>query len=67
MDETDYLKNINYKPEGRRIIGRPKLHGGMISGRKEQTKGSKPYSWLWCKVWVVVVVIVILVVVVVVV
>ena len=33
---TDYQKN--YKPEGRRNIGRQ--NGEMIFGRKEQAKGS---------------------------
>ena len=33
---TDYPKKLNYKPEGRRNIGRD---GKMISGRKEQAKG----------------------------
>ena len=43
MDENGLPKKLNYKPEGRRNIGRP-LTGKMISGRKEQAKGHKPYS-----------------------
>ena len=41
-------KNLNYKPEGRRNIGRPQTSEKMISERKEQAKGPKPYSlWWW--------------------
>ena len=45
MDDDRLLKNIlNYKPEGRRNIGRPQTRWKMISGRKGQVKGPKPYS-----------------------
>jgi hypothetical protein len=37
-------KKLNYKPEGRRNIGRPQGDGKTISGRKEQAKRSKPHS-----------------------
>ena len=30
-------KNLNYKPEGRRNIGRPQTRWEVISGRKEGT------------------------------
>ena len=41
---TDYAKKLNYKSEGRRNIGRPLTRWEDDSGRKEQTKGSKPSS-----------------------
>ena len=43
MDDNRLPKKLNYKPEGRRNIGRPQTRGGMISGRREQAKGPKPY------------------------
>ena len=37
---TDYpKKKLNYKPEGRRIIGKPQTRWGDDSGREEQAKG----------------------------
>ena len=40
MDDNRLPKNIlNYKPEGRRNIGRPQMRWKMISGRKKQAKG----------------------------
>ena len=41
---TDYPKELIFKPEGGRNIGRPQKRWEMISGRKEQAKGPKPYS-----------------------
>ena len=51
MDDNKLPKIIlNYKPEGRRNIGRPKKgFGKMISRRNEQAKGPKPFSWWWWK------------------
>jgi hypothetical protein len=50
-------KNLNYKPDVRRNIGRALTRWKMISGRKEQAKWPKPYSWwyivFYCIVWVV--------------
>ena len=37
---TDHPKILNYNPEGRRNID-----GEIISGRKEQAKGPKPYRY----------------------
>ena len=43
MDDNRLLKKLNYKPEGKRNIGRPQTRWEMISGRKEQAKGLKPF------------------------
>ena len=39
---TNYPKKLNYKPEGRRNIGRPQTRWGY-----EQAKVPKPYSCWW--------------------
>jgi hypothetical protein len=44
IDDNRLLKKLNYKPEGRRNIGRPLTRWEGDSGRKEQAKGPKPYS-----------------------
>ena len=43
MDDNRLPKILNYKPEGRRNIEDHKRDGKMISGRKAQAKGPKPY------------------------
>ena len=48
MDENRLPKrNLNYRPERRRNIGRPQTRWDIISGRNEQFKRPKPYRWWW--------------------
>jgi hypothetical protein len=42
---TDYPKKIlNYKPEGRKNIGRPQMRWEDDFREEKQAKGPKPYS-----------------------
>ena len=45
--QTNKKKKLNYKPEGRRNIGRPQTRSGDDFWEEGTGPGAKPYSWWW--------------------